>query len=58
MTWKDFSGRKEVTLTGSAFPYYGGSGVRWDANASYQESFGSTGHGQPSIFDTQKGMEI
>ena len=27
MTWKDFSGRKEVTLTGSAFPYYGGSGV-------------------------------
>ena len=43
--------------TGSASPYYGGSGVRWDASAPYQELRGSTGHGQPSIPLSEESME-
>ena len=58
----DFPGRIPATArrrraTGPASPYYGGSGVRWDASAPYQELCGTTGHGQPSIVPMQEGTE-
>ena len=57
MTWKDFSGRKEVTFDWTGVSILRRLRCSLDANAPYQELCGSTGHGQHSIFHPQEGMQ-
>ena len=45
-----------IRSVGLASPYYGGSGVCWDARASYQELRDSIGHVQPRTFHPREGM--
>ena len=55
VTWKDSSGRKEETFdsTGVSIPRR----LRRSLSAPYRELRSTTGHGKPSIFHPQEGME-